>query len=78
MRNAYKILVGKPEGKRPHKRPGCRWDDYFREDQREVRWKDVDWVHAAQNRDWWSGSIKQGFLDWLSDHQLLKDSAPWS
>jgi hypothetical protein len=46
----YKILVGKPEGKRPlriHKR---RWEDNIRMDHREIRWKGVDWMHLAQDR----------------------------
>jgi hypothetical protein len=39
MRNAYTILVGKPEGKRPLGRPRCRWEDDIRMDLREVGWK---------------------------------------
>jgi hypothetical protein len=39
MRNAYKILVGKPQGKRPHGRPMCRWEDSIRMDLKEVKWK---------------------------------------
>jgi hypothetical protein len=35
MRNAYKILVGKPEGKRPLGRPRCRWEDYIKMDLRK-------------------------------------------
>jgi hypothetical protein len=39
MRNTYKILVGKPEGKRPLGRPRRRWEDNIRMDLREIRWK---------------------------------------
>jgi hypothetical protein len=35
MKNAYSILVGKPEGKRPHRRPRCRWEDNIRMDLRK-------------------------------------------
>jgi hypothetical protein len=53
-RNAYKILVGKPEGERPLGRPRCRWDDNIRMDNREIGWMGVDWIHVAQDRDrWW-------------------------
>jgi hypothetical protein len=41
MRNAYKISVGKPEGKRPLRRPRHRWED-IRMDLREIVWKGVD------------------------------------
>jgi len=39
MRNAYKILVRKPERKRPHERPRCKWDDNIRMDLKEIGWK---------------------------------------
>jgi hypothetical protein len=39
MRNAYKILVGKPEGKRPRGRPRRRWEDNIIMDLREIRWE---------------------------------------
>jgi hypothetical protein len=41
-RNAYKILVGKPEGKRPFGRPRRRWEDNIRLDLREIGWEGVD------------------------------------
>jgi hypothetical protein len=50
MRNAYNILVGKPEGKKPFGRPRCRWDN-IRMDVREIGWKVVEWMHLAQDRD---------------------------
>jgi hypothetical protein len=43
-RNAYRILVGKPEGKRPQGRPGCRWVDNIRIDLRETEWGSMDWI----------------------------------
>jgi hypothetical protein len=41
-RNAYMILVGKPEGKRPLGRPRCRWMDNIIMDLREIGWGDMD------------------------------------
>jgi hypothetical protein len=42
MRNVYKILVGKPKGKRPLGRPRRRWEDSIRMDVREIWWEVVD------------------------------------
>jgi hypothetical protein len=52
-RNAYKILVGKPEGKRPPGRPGRKWVDNIKMDLREIGWDGVDWIDLAQDRDRW-------------------------
>jgi hypothetical protein len=43
--------VGKPEGKRPLRRPRCRWEDNIRMDLREIRWSGMDWIDLAQDRD---------------------------
>jgi hypothetical protein len=43
-RNAYRILVGKPEGKRPLGRPRRRWVDNIKMDLREIGWDCVDWI----------------------------------
>jgi hypothetical protein len=40
----YKVLVGKPEGKRPLGRPRRRWEDGIRMDLREIGWGGVDWI----------------------------------
>jgi hypothetical protein len=50
-RNAYRFLVGKPEGRRPLRRPKRRWLDNIRMDVVEVGWGDVDWIGLAQDRD---------------------------
>jgi hypothetical protein len=42
--NAYMILVGKPEGKRPLGRPRCRWVDNIKMDFRDIEWDGVDWI----------------------------------
>jgi hypothetical protein len=52
-RNAYKILVGKPEGKRPLGRPRHRWEDYIKMDHREIGWGGMDWIDLAQDRNQW-------------------------
>jgi hypothetical protein len=49
MRNAYRILVGKPEGKRPLGRPKHRWEDNVEMDLREIGWEDANSIHLAQN-----------------------------
>jgi hypothetical protein len=46
-RNAYRILVGKPEGKRPLGRPRRRWVDNVKMDLREIGWAGVDWINVA-------------------------------
>jgi hypothetical protein len=50
-RNAYRILVGNPEGKRPRKRPRCRWVDNIKINLRKIRWDGGDWIDLAQDRD---------------------------
>jgi hypothetical protein len=52
MRNAYRILVGKYDGKRPHGRPRHRWENNIKMGLREIRFGGVDWIHLAQDRDW--------------------------
>jgi hypothetical protein len=52
-RNVYRVLVGKPEGKRPLGRPRRRWEDRIRIYLRETGWWSVDWIQLAQDRDRW-------------------------
>jgi hypothetical protein len=49
-RNAYRILVGKPEGKRPLGRPGHTWEDNIKIDLRKIGWGGMDWIDLAQDR----------------------------
>jgi hypothetical protein len=56
-RNAYRLLVGKPEGKRPLGRPRCRWLDDIRMDLGEVGWCDMDWIGLAQDRNRWRALV---------------------
>jgi hypothetical protein len=53
IRNAYNILLGKLEGKKPLRRPRYRWKDNIRIDVREIGWEIVDWIHLAQDGDQW-------------------------
>jgi hypothetical protein len=50
-RNAYRILVGKPEGRRPLGRPRCMWVDNIKIHLREIGWDGMDWIDLAQDRD---------------------------
>jgi hypothetical protein len=51
QKNAYRILVGKPEEKIPLGRPRCRCVDNIKMDLREIRWNYVDWIDLTQDRD---------------------------
>jgi hypothetical protein len=57
-RNAYRILVGKPAGKRPLGRPRRRWEDNIRMDLRDrMGWYGMDWIDMAQDRDPWRALV---------------------
>jgi hypothetical protein len=56
-RNAYRILVGKPDGKRPLGRPRSRWEDNIITDLREIEWGGMDWIDLAQDRDQWKALV---------------------
>jgi hypothetical protein len=49
--SAYMVLVEKPEGKRPHGRPRCRWEHNTKKDLQEIGWGSMDWIDMAQERD---------------------------
>jgi hypothetical protein len=50
-------LVGEPEGKRPLRRPRCRWVDNIRMDLRDIGWGGVDWIDMGQDRDQWRALV---------------------
>jgi hypothetical protein len=76
-RNAYRILVGKPAGKRPLGRLRSRWVDNIKMDLREIGWSGMDWIDLAQDRDQWSSIKCWEVLEWLHNWRLLKKgSAP--
>jgi hypothetical protein len=56
-RNAYRILVGKPEGKRPLGRPRRRWVNNIQMDLREIGWDGMDWIDLAEDRDQWRALV---------------------
>jgi hypothetical protein len=64
-RNAYRILVGKPEGKRPFGRPRRRWVDNIKMDLREIGWGRVDSIDLAQNRDHWKALVNTVMNFWV-------------
>jgi hypothetical protein len=59
-RNAYRLLVGKPEGKRPVGRPRHRWVDNIKTDLKEIGWDGMDWIDVAQGRDQWRAIVDTG------------------
>jgi hypothetical protein len=60
-RKAYRLLVGKPEGKRQLGRPRCRWVDNIRLALGEVGWGDVDWIGLAKDRNRWKVPLNSEF-----------------
>jgi hypothetical protein len=58
MRNAFKILVGMPEGKIPLERPKRWWEDNIKMDLREIWFGGVSWIHLAQDRERLRASVK--------------------
>jgi hypothetical protein len=55
--DAYRILVGRLEGRRPLGRPRRRWEDNIKMDIREVGWEDMNWIELAQDRDRWRALV---------------------
>jgi hypothetical protein len=69
-RKVYKVLVGKPEGKRPLGRPRRRWEDGIRMDLKETGLGCVDWIRLAQDRD-----QRRAVVSAVMNLQVL---VPWS
>ena len=57
-RGVYRVLVGKPEGKRPLGRPRRRWEDNIKMDLQEVGYWGMDWVELSQDRESWRALVK--------------------
>ena len=56
-REVYRVLVGKPEGKRPLGRPRPKWEDNIKMHLQEVVCRSMDWIKLAQDRDWWRALV---------------------
>jgi len=56
-RRVHRVLVGKPEGKRPLGRPRRRWEDNIKMDLQEVGGGREDWMELAQDRDRWRALV---------------------
>jgi hypothetical protein len=56
-RGAYRVLVGRPEGRRPLGRPRRRWEDNIKIDLQEVGWGCMDWIDMAQARERWRAVV---------------------
>ena len=55
--SAYRVLVGRPEGKRPLLRPRRRWEDNIKMDVQEVGCEGVEWIDLARDRDRWRALV---------------------
>jgi hypothetical protein len=64
-RNAYRILVGKPEGKRPVVRQRRRWVNSVKMDLREIGWDGMGWINLSQNKDQWRTLVNTIMNLWL-------------
>jgi hypothetical protein len=64
-RNVYRLLVGKPEGKRPLRRQRCRWMDNSKMDLLEIGLNVVDWIGLAQDRYRW-----RALVNWVMNLQV--------
>ena len=56
-RGVHRVLVGKPEGKRPLGRPRRRWEDNIKMDLQDVEGSRGDWMELAQDRDMWRALV---------------------
>jgi hypothetical protein len=64
-RNAYRILVGKPEGKRSVGRPRRRWEGNIKIDLSEIGWGCMDWIDLTQDRDQWRAPANAVMKLWI-------------
>jgi hypothetical protein len=82
-RGAYRVLVGRPEGKRPLGRPRRRWEDNIKMDLREIGIDGANWIRLAQDRVQWRAFVNtvmnprvsyesRIFFDELGNNQLFK------
>jgi len=64
-KGVHRVLVGKPEGKRPLGRPRCRWEDNIKMDLQEVEGGCEDWMELVQDRDRWRALVNTVMNFWV-------------
>jgi hypothetical protein len=64
-RNAYRLLVGNPEGKRPLRRPRRSWVDNIKMNIRNIGWGRMDWIGLAQEWDQWMTLVNRVMSLWV-------------
>jgi hypothetical protein len=64
-RKVYKVLVGKPEGKRTLGRPRRRWENGIKMYLRETGWGSAEWIQLAQDRNWWRTVVNAVMNLWV-------------
>jgi hypothetical protein len=64
-RKLYRILVGKPERKKPLGRPRRRWEDGLKMDLTEIGWGGVEWIQLAEDRDRWRALVNAVMNLWV-------------
>jgi hypothetical protein len=64
-RGVYRVLIGRPEGKRPLGRPRHRWEDNIKMDLGEVEIYGENWIWLAQDRIWWQGFVNMILNFWV-------------
>jgi hypothetical protein len=72
-KNAYRILVGEPEGKRPLGRPRLRWVDNIKTDLRGIAWAGMDFIDLVQGMDQWRALVNT-VLKTSGFHKILRNS----
>ena len=65
-RSGFKVLTGKPTGKRPLERPRRKWEDNIRMDFEEIGINAGNWVDSAQDRDYWRTLVNAALNLWVS------------
>jgi len=64
-RDVYRVLEGKPEGKRPLGRPRRRWEDNIKMDLKEVECGGMDWIELAEDKDRWHALVNTVINVWV-------------
>jgi hypothetical protein len=63
--NAHRVLLGKPEGRRPLRRTGLRWEYNIKMDPREIAWDGIDWVDLVQETEQWRDLVNTVMNFWV-------------